>query len=204
MKGVSKSQKVGDLPGAWSISAFAPQIVTANFIMTVSEIMKNFDHKLCNTSTCMATVECRLCIAGIPHDYEHSLQIGPSNETETECLEASFYAAPTRNQQGLQEWKLDTAGMVCLLYLICIAEATAFIVFLILWRVQKNALQPEPWAAAAIGLAGLFVTIHLGFVLRLPSQLTAKKACYVLNLFAVLFWGSLLVWSVVHFHEGRA
>ena len=172
--------------------------------MTVSEIMKIFDDRLCNTSTCMATVECRLCVTGIPHDYEHSLQIGASNERETECLEASFHTAPTRNQQALQEWKLDGAGMVCLLYLICIAEATAFIVFLILLRVQKNASEPEPWAAGAIGLTGLFFVIHLGFILRLPGHLTAKKACYVLNLFAVLFWGSLLVWSVVYFLEGRA
>jgi hypothetical protein len=93
--------------------------------------------------------------------------------------------------------------MACLLYVLTICEATAFIIFLILLKVQDDAVHPMPWGFGGIGLTAVVMGIHFYFLFRLPKPLKCWGVCYVVNLLAMALWGGLMVWAIVHLQSGR-
>jgi hypothetical protein len=148
-----------------------------------------------------ATTLCRLCLANIPHDIEHALELRPSFDSE------SLHSGTNWTEEGAAklpgEWKLDWGGMACLLYVLTICEATALIIFLILLKVQDDAVHPVPYGLGGLGLTAVVMGIHFYFLFRLPKPLKWRRVCYVANFLATALWGGLMLWAIVHLQSGR-
>jgi hypothetical protein len=148
------------------------------------------------------TTQCRLCLANIPHDIEHALELRSSFDSES--LHSGIDWVEELGAARLRgEWKLDWGGMACLAYVLTICEATAFIIFLILLKVQDDALHPMPWGLGGIGMTAVVMGIHFYFLFRLPKSLKWRRVCCAVNFLATVFWGGLMVWAVVHLQSGR-
>jgi len=147
------------------------------------------------------TTQSRLCLANIPHDIEHSLELRSSFDSE------SLHSETDWGEEGgharlPEEWKLDWGGMACLLYVMTLCETTAFIIFLIILKVQDDAVHPVSWGIGGIGLTVTVMGIHCYFLFRLPKPLKVRRICFVVNLLATALWGGLSVWALIHLASG--
>jgi hypothetical protein len=107
-----------------------------------SQNVKKATHR--SIHLCMK-MQCRLCLADIPHDYDHSLEV---------CVEKPEALAMFNHQldnfddschklitwpQTLSGWP-NSAAIACMLFTLVVANAAILILILVVWSLAASAL----------------------------------------------------------------
>ena len=146
----------------------------------------------------MTTVECRLCLADIPHGYDHSLEIPQARDAANEpffkpVLPNVPPAVPSPKQGP------DITAIAYAFYSIFITGASLFISWLIILAAYLDAVAAcdtcdgKGWA---FGLFGLSIAgMLLNWVFALATRKEIK--CWIIELGFWIgggFWGGVLIW----------
>ncbi len=83
----------------------------------------------------MKTTQCRLCLADVPHDYDHSLEIITTEREDSIEVHGVDDPRRQRQQHPPLNWP-DSGAITSLFFILFILNAAAFIIWLVLqdWR----------------------------------------------------------------------
>jgi hypothetical protein len=156
----------------------------------------------------MKTTQCRLCLAEIPHDYDHTLEIISEKQDlgEEELGEVTFeyihnprFRRVQQQQQQKQQWP-NSAATTGLLFLLFVSNASLFIVWLILWGLYlkeveaQKSTDPVIWKVAAVySIAGTGCFLNGLMVYISERQLGTRLISFVSGIFG-LVWCSIVLW----------
>jgi len=150
----------------------------------------------------MTTVQCRLCVADIPHGYDHSLEVAQSKHPATTVAdELNTLALLERGGTKLDktcEWP-DCAAIVYILFLLFVINAAALIAWLItLSSYQDHVVTCESkrWLAGGMSIVVLSALSNWAVALRTARRIKSIIVEVVCWITGATWWG-LLIWMVI-------
>ena len=81
--------------------------------------------------SCMRTTQCRLCLANIPHDYDHSLEFISLEKEDSIKVDEIAEPLQQRQRHSSSNWP-DSAAIATLLFILFALNAAVFITWLVL------------------------------------------------------------------------
>lgn len=151
----------------------------------------------------MTTVQCRLCVADIPHGYDHSLEVAQSKQPATAIADELNNLA-LLEQGGIKEdtnktyKRPDCAAIVCILFLHFVINAATLITWLITLSSYHDRVvtcESKRWLAGSMSIVVLSAlsnwAVALGTARRIKSMIV-EMVCWITG---AIWWG-LLIWMV--------
>jgi hypothetical protein len=155
----------------------------------------------------MKTTQCRLCLAEIPHDYDHTLEIiSEKQDVEDEELGVVTFEyihnprfRRVQQQHQKQQWP-NSAATTGILFLLFVSNASLFILWLIFWGLYLNefdaqkSADPTIWKVGAVySIAGTGCFLNGLMVYISERQLGTRLISFMSVIFG-LIWCSIVVW----------
>jgi hypothetical protein len=158
----------------------------------------------------MKGTQCRLCLADIPHDFDHSLEIIEeaanseiASHREDDTVYHSDGLSPFKKSRRLHNWP-DSAAIASIICFLFAVNAGAYILWLIVLCCFKESLQSthdSTWA----WITALYLIAAMGGLLNWCLAFVAKRKLES-TLIAFLcwitggFWCCVLVQAKLHIH----
>lgn len=155
----------------------------------------------------MKTIECRLCLAEIPHDYDHPLELTSEKANlDLESLDEVTFDYIEHNHrfrplQKNRQWP-DSVATAGVLFLLFISNASLYIIWLIFlglylkdFEIQDSSKPTTTWKVAvlySISGTGSFLNGLVAFISE--RQLGSKLITFVSVMFG-LTWCGILIWG---------
>src|SRR5271170_3516549 len=106
----------------------------------------------------MNRTQCRLCLADIPHDYDHSLEVTLEKGETEDDVEFKELECPIISRKS---WP-DHNGLVAVVFLLLIANAAVLFVRLILLDILESCVKCEKRRDLVVGIYIVTVVAVLG------------------------------------------
>lgn len=111
----------------------------------------------------MRNTQCRLCLAGIPHDYDHSLEFIALEKEDSKKVD-EIDDPPQQWQQYLSSNWPDSAAVASLLLILFVLNAAVFITWLVLRDLFScDSCHRMIWIAVSSSIAGVCAIANFCF-----------------------------------------
>jgi hypothetical protein len=148
----------------------------------------------------MKNPRCRLCLADIPHDYDHSLEVEFEKEHCEEFEEVAFDLIPPDTKRPSDSWP-DASATVSVIFTVLVANLSLLYLFLILWASYLHNTegtsadgQWNNWLVAVYCCAGGSLVVNSVMAYVLEKKLKSRVILFTV-VFAVVFWGGAVIWT---------
>jgi hypothetical protein len=151
----------------------------------------------------MTTVQCRLCVADIPHGYDHNLEVAQSEHPAT-TIANELNNFTLLEQGGTKEDKdttykwPDCAAIVCILFLHFVMNAAALIAWLITLSSYHDRVvtcESKRWLAGSMSIVVLSALSNWAVALATARRIKSMIVEMVCWITGAIWWG-LLIWMV--------
>ena len=137
----------------------------------------------------MRPTQCRLCLAGIPHDYDHSLELPEEDSIKVDEIDDP----PQQRRQHPSSYWLNSTAIASLLFILFVLNASVFITCLVLRDLfSHNSCHRMMQISLSSSIAGVCAIANFCFVLigrrRFKSRIISGSC-----LTAGSFWCGVVV-----------
>lgn len=148
----------------------------------------------------MKNSRCRLCVADIPHDYDHSLEVEYENEVSQEFEEVTFDLIAQTTPSPSERWP-DASGTAAVIFTLLVANLSLLLLFLIIWSsyldnksVSYACCRPDYWLVAEYCCAGVSFILNSVMAYVAEKKLESRVVLFFV-VFAGVFWAGALIWT---------
>jgi hypothetical protein len=152
----------------------------------------------------MKAAQCRLCLADIPHDYDHSLEVELEKGDLEDLDEVTFdFITPgDRLVHSPERWP-DAFATAAAIFTLLICNLTILLLFLIIWSSYRESIsvtsccQGIKLLAADYACAGGSALFNLIMAIMAEKKLKSRVISFTLGV-AAAFWCGVLIWTRLH------
>ena len=145
--------------------------------------------------SCMRTARCKLCLADIPWEYDHSFEIVAMEKEDSIEVHGAHDPRRQRQQHPSSNWP-DSGAVASLFFILFVLNAAAFIIWLILRDTFSCDLCHRAiWIIVSLSTAGFcgLVNFCLAFVGRRKFKSGILNFCCLLT---GSFWCGVLLETI--------
>jgi hypothetical protein len=149
----------------------------------------------------MRTAQCRLCLADIPHDYDHSLEVELEKGDLEELDEVTFdFITPNNRPAHSSDRWPDAFATTALIFVLLICNLMMLLVFLVIWSLYRESMSSTSCCQGSILLAADYACAGGNVVMNLSGAIVARKKLksrvisFAMGV-AAAFWCGVLIWT---------